>query len=95
MNKDYKSVRKAYESVCGEYGTGKNKSWIVDIDVKDMKEVNRVSDLINGFEPEVNKFISILETKNGYHLITKPFNISKVDIPHDIHKNNPTILYIS
>lgn len=94
MNKDYKSVRKAYESVCGEYGNGKNKSWIVDIDVKDMNEVTKISDIICLIEPVGNKVISVIETKNGYHLISKPFNISKVDISHDIHKNNPTILYI-
>lgn len=94
MNRDYKSVRKAYESVCGEFGNGKYKSWIIDIDLKDLLEVERVSKLIEPQQPEGDKVISLLETKNGYHLITKPFDKSKIELKHDVHKNNPTILYI-
>lgn len=94
MNKDYKSVHKAYDSVCGSFSSNKNKSWLIDIDTKDINEVNRISNLIKPIDPEGDKTISIIETKNGYHLITTPFNLSKVDIHHDIHKNNPTILYI-
>jgi hypothetical protein len=36
-------------------------------------------------------------TKNGIHLITNPFNLNafKFGFPNiDVHKNNPTILYI-
>lgn len=94
MNKDYRSVHKAYDSVCGTFCTDRDKSWIIDIDTKDMNEVNRISDIICLVEPVGNKTISVIETKNGYHLISKPFNLSKADIHHDIHKNNPTILYI-
>jgi hypothetical protein len=95
MNKDFKSVRKAYESVCGEFGNGKHKSWIVDIDVRDLKEIGKVLDMIEPQQPEGVKLIALLETKNGYHLIVRPFDKSKVELGHDLHKNNPTILYIS
>ncbi len=94
MNKDWKSVHKAYDSVCGTFASNKDKSWIIDIDVKDLDEVNRIESIINPIEPIGDKKIAVIETKNGYHLISKPFNLSKVDIHHDIHKNNPTILYI-
>jgi len=94
MNKDWKSVHKAYDSVCGTFTSGRDKSWIIDIDVKDLDEVNRITNIIHLVEPIGNKRIATIETKNGYHLITQPFNLSKVDIHHDIHKNNPTILYI-
>ena len=104
MNKDFKSVRKAYESVCGTYGTGKNKSWIVDIDMKDMDVVNRIAKLIDRLQPvsDETKIKAVLPTKNGYHLITAPFNafeFNKImslqgDVP-DVHKNNPSILYIA
>lgn len=93
MNRDYKSVRKAYESVCGEFGNGKYKSWIIDIDTKDINEISRVLDLINLQKPEEKKFIALLETKNGYHMIVKPFDKSKINLGHDLHTNNPTILY--
>ena len=104
MNKDFKSVRKAYESVCGTYGTGKNKSWIVDIDMKDMDVVNRIAKLIDRLQPvsDETKIKAVLPTKNGYHLITAPFNAFEFnkymslqgDVP-DVHKNNPSILYIA
>jgi hypothetical protein len=104
MNKDFKSVRKAYESVCGTYGTGKNKSWIVDIDMQDMNVVNRIAKLIDMLQPvtDDSKIKAVLPTKNGYHLITSPFNAFEFnkymslqgDVP-DLHKNNPTILYIA
>jgi hypothetical protein len=32
MNKDFKSIRKAYESVCGTYSNENQKKWIIDID---------------------------------------------------------------
>jgi hypothetical protein len=58
MNRDYKSVRKAYESVCGEFGNGKYKSWIVDIDTHDVRETSKVLDMIQPQQPEGNKFIA-------------------------------------
>ncbi len=103
MNKDYKSVRKAYESCCGAYSNESNKKWIIDVDNKDESFVVPLLEELSKLQPEGNKFISKLETKNGYHLIVKPFNVSSFSnlfngwhsIPYpDVHKDNPTILYI-
>ncbi len=97
MNKDWKSCRNAYDSVCGTYGTGKNKLWVVDVD--DITSIDSnipmlLRSLINetGQEPTIIK----IPTLNGYHYITNPFDSSKflkVYPNIDIHKNNPTILY--
>jgi hypothetical protein len=48
-------------------------------------------------DPIGSKIVSTVPTKSGYHLITLPFNVQKFrekfpDI--DVHRNNPTILYI-
>lgn len=98
MNKDYKSARKAYESVCGAYADEENKKWIIDIDVKDMQRVEIIRNTIFNCMPErrSNKVLGLLETKSGYHIICSPFNIqeAKEFITEDIHKDNPTILYI-
>ena len=101
MNKDFKSVRKAYESVCGEFGTGKDKGWIIDIDTPkeelDTDVVVEMLHFLEGIEPIGNKFICELPTKNGFHLITKPFNVQKFSEKYtaiDVHKNNPTLLFI-
>ena len=97
MNKDYKSVRNAFESVCGEFGSGKDKFWIVDIDTKDELVVHKIVHIIDtDLMPEGNKYRFCIPTKNGYHLITTPFNMAefKEKCPDiDVHKNNPTILF--
>lgn len=97
MNKDYKSARSAYNSVCGEYSQEDDKLWILDIDDK-----NRIiTDMVNFAEreckPDGMKYVTVLPTKNGYHLIMKPFDIQKFKEKYpdiEIHKNNPTIIYI-
>lgn len=99
MNKDFKSVRKAYNSVCGTYSSEKDKKWIIDIDDLNFNAL-RFKQLIYDIAPVGNKYIATIPTKNGYHLITKPFNIQEVNKhnyefpPYDIHKDNPTILFI-
>lgn len=96
MNKDFKSVRKSYDSVCGSYSADKNKKWIIDVDVKDELIITSISEEIKLLEPNVgqSKVISILETKHGFHIITSPFNCSKLSFIETIQKNNPTILYV-
>lgn len=103
MNKDYKSVRRAFNSVCGEYSNG-DKSWILDVDTKDTSFFNPLIEELKTLQPIGDeKYIATIPTKNGYHIITRPFDLSKFSflfggwhtIPRpDIHKNNPTILYI-
>lgn len=96
LNKDFKNTRKAYNSVCGMYAGEQDKIWIVDIDEKG-RYANEVLKAIDRMQPVGDKLISIVETKNGVHLITKPFNLQdfKSEYPNiDVHKNNPTIIYI-
>lgn len=96
MNKDFSGVRKSYNSCCGSYATDENTKWVVDIDVKG-RYANEVLKDIDTLRPEGNKLITILETKNGVHLITKPFDVQAFRAKYpdiEIHKNNPTILYI-
>lgn len=96
-NRDFKSVRASYNSACGIHNAVDDKLWILDVD-----EVGRQSNDIILFaerecQPEGNKFVTIIPSKSGYHIIMKPFDLSKFgkkfpDI--EIHKNNPTNLYI-
>ena len=100
MNKDFKSVRKAYESVCGEFGAGRDKRWIVDIDHGPHTTVEYVDKLIAYIKaalPEGGLILARIPTKNGFHLITSPFRLDtfkEVYPDIDVHRNNPTILYI-
>ena len=95
MNKDFRGVMKSYNSCCGSFSTDYEKKWIIDIDeIGDIE--NDILSFINTIRPEGDKLIATLNTKNGIHLITKPFDIQafKDKFPNiDVHKNNPTILY--
>jgi len=77
------------------------KRWIVDVDNKDESSLLKIQHIINGVRPYKNepKVISIIPTKNGYHLITERFDVMEFgkyflggDTP-DIQKKNPTLLY--
>jgi len=95
MNKDYRSVRKAYNSCCGKYSNETDKKWILDIDTKDSDFMEEIEELLHN-RLNIHDFIE-LPTKNGYHIITKPFNLQEFKKYYDnidIHKNNLTILYI-
>lgn len=96
LNKDYKNVRKAYNSVCGMYTEG-DKFWIIDVDTPSTVGINEIKSALFNVQPlDVKKFITTIPTKNGYHVITKPFNVEQFKLlisGLSIHKNNPTILY--
>lgn len=95
MNRDYKSVRSAFDSVCGEYSSGRNKLWIVDIDNDDLDFSYKLRKNIEMCNPVGEKVILDIPTKNGHHFICKPFDLRGFTFNDiDIHKNNPTILYV-
>lgn len=106
MNKDFASVRKAYESVCGAHANEANKKWIVDIDNISIDGFNHRPEMIQlrkfllelqtetGREP----YMEFNRTRSGVHIITGPFDLSKFRERFgglDVHKDNPTILYVS
>jgi hypothetical protein len=84
-----------FDSVVGEMKTYE-KRWIVDLDSTDENEVVRMTKVINVTRPEGDKVETIIPTKNGYHFITKRFDVEMFRnvYPHvDIQKKNPTLLY--
>ncbi len=93
-NRDFKNVRNAWNHACG-IRTGGDKLWIVDVD--DLEGETEMIAYIRDLSPEGDKHIATIPSKNGFHLITKPFNIFEFTdwYPQtEIHKNNPTNLYI-
>lgn len=97
INGDSMKAYKAYSSVVGAYNQDKDKKWILDVD-----EVGRpLNDIILFAEreckPDGYKYIATIPSKNGCHIIMKPFDLHKFrqkfpDV--EVHKNNPTNLYI-
>lgn len=98
-NKEYSFIKKSYDRACGICHNDKNKKWIIDIDEElDETTYEKLKEIIYVSSPtDFNKILLELPTKNGMHLITKPFNtnIFKDEFPSiDIHKDNPINLYI-
>ena len=99
-HEDY-NIKSLFESACGQTGSCDGlKTWVVDFDSKDIDELNRIKDIINSIEPiGVDKIVETVPTRQGYHLITRPFNKKEFsDIYNDsidIHKDNPTILFVN
>ena len=93
---DFKKIWRSWNTCAGEI-KGEEPRWIVDID--DKTTWGNIMDFIDTLEPysKDTKFITNIPTKSGWHLITTPFNVyefKKVYPDIDVHKNNPTILYI-
>lgn len=99
MDGTIESLHHIYDSTCGKHHQDKNKKWIVDLDgvnIKDPMIDQFVLDL-EKIEPFGDKCIEVIPTKNGVHLITKPFNkqvFKNMYSSIEIHCENPTILYI-
>jgi hypothetical protein len=84
-----------FDSVVGQIKT-QEKRWIIDVDDKDAMGLIRLTDVLNVTRPEGNKVEAFIPTKNGYHLITKRFDVEmfrNVFSHIDIQKKNPTLLY--
>jgi len=93
----FEYVNREYNSACGKC-EGKDKTFLVDIDVKDMNLVNEVLNFIeNECRPDISgKHILTVPTKHGYHLITKPFDKRTFASMYPdimVQTNNPTLLY--
>jgi len=100
LSKDYKAVKNAYLSAAGETHSEPNKRWIIDWD--GFIFWAQKQDLIKRLEllqPEGPKVIAEIPTKNGMHFITSPFNVQHFkgfpEYAHiNIHKDNPTLLFV-
>lgn len=106
---DFKKIWKSWNTCAGEI-KGEESRWVVDID-HNVDDPNlepawgAIADFIDcKCDPKIDpinvffdtKIIVDIPTKNGVHLITKPFNLQqfKEEYPDiDVHKNNPTLLY--
>jgi hypothetical protein len=107
-NKEYSFLKASYDRACGLGHNDPNKTWIVDVDTEDVIWLDQIVKAIAPCEPLGEKILTKIPSKSGLHLITKPFNIQsfqenleKEMLPYqipvsklDIHKDNPTNLYI-
>ena len=84
-----------FDSVVGQMKTHE-KRWVVDIDSPLLEVADVIWDFIDTLRPVGDKVEAVIPTKNGFHLITKRFDVQefKKQYPDiDIQKKNPTLLY--
>ena len=94
---DIPSIKNNNETIC--YGNG-ILSQIENISISEFIEyecepLHYTKSYLN--KVYESKIYAYIPTKNGYHIITKPFNLKQFKDKYpdiDVHKNNPTILYI-
>jgi len=108
QNKEYKHLMKSYDRACGLLNNEKVKRWIVDVDKDDVIWLEQILNAINSCEPYQQSPITRISSKTGIHLITSPFNIQQFKLfftaelrdykmeyrEIEIHKDNPTNLYL-
>ena len=102
---NYRHVKRAYLSCAGEFHKEEDKTWIIDIDRREGESDERYDQYINSVSIEAQKLIQetgkddtihIIPTKNGVHLICRPFNLAsfKRIFPEiDTHRDNPSLLF--
>lgn len=80
------------DAVLGAMKPEKNsKLFLWDVD-GDVDELHKWAEILEECKAET---VITVPTKNGWHIHTKPFNYTKIKGEKiDMHKNNPTILYI-
>ena len=97
FSNDCHALKNVFDSIAGENHSDPDKKWIIDVD--NDKHVNYASLLeeVTRLQKEAGRepMIELIPTKNGAHLITRPFNTMKFKVMFllDLHKDNPTILY--
>lgn len=98
-NREYKFLKASYDRACGLGHNDKEKTWILDIDNKEEEDILMLH-FIDTLEPNPNsghKVLQSIKSKSGFHLITTPFNVEEFKKRYpdvEIHKDNPTNLYI-
>lgn len=98
INGSENKAMKAYSSVVGAFNTETDKKWIIDLDGDETLLATEIHQFIDTLMPVGPKMIATLPSKNGFHFITRPFNLKdfKEKYPKiEVHKNNPTNLYIN
>lgn len=96
-NRNFSDTYRAWNSCCGLRDSCSDRLWLLDFDGEECKYLEHdVYKLIKDSPPEGDKVVAQIPTKNGIHLITKPFDNREFTAHYpeiDIHKNNPTNLY--
>jgi hypothetical protein len=104
MSEDYRAIKNTFASCAGEFHSDPDKKWIVDVDWKDIPEGMDHDEYLNDLILKVQELVAetgrddtiwTIPTKNGIHVICRPFNLQRFRDFYqvDVHKDNLVILY--
>lgn len=107
FKKDFKAY-KAWNTVCGQYHSKEDKSWLFDFDDEETQYKQVFLECMSKCRPGSQKVIAKIPSRAGFHLITDRFDLAQFSeflkqkgINWNskskfisLHKNNPTNLYI-
>lgn len=107
-HKNFAPFRNVFSKACGNVNYEDKKIWVIDVDYEDYDNFRQFRErkdeaiyFIKSLQDKGNedyKIITELETENGIHIISNPFNSKMFNekFPEiGIHKDNPTLLYIT
>ncbi len=88
----FKGMIAHVHDTCNGHGT---KRWIIDVDDPTVNKSELYSAINNCRSSHSITTITEIPTKNGYHIITNPFDLSQLQLPSgvEVKKNNSTLLY--
>jgi hypothetical protein len=97
FSNDCRALKNVFDSVAGEHHSDPDKKWLIDVDNDKNVKYNELLDEVIRLQKDAGRepMTESLPTKNGAHLITRPFNLTKFKVMFllDVHHDNPTILY--
>jgi hypothetical protein len=95
-SEQYDTIHKVYDSACATCTPiNKNtKYWMIDVDDKNTETIDNIMTQLNELKATN---IHMIPTKNGFHIITNPFNVSlfKNIVNVEIKKQSDILLYYS
>jgi len=96
---EYRRVKKAFLSVLGKFNAEPERKFLIDLDGEQVSLKEEIREFLRAIRPleRADKVLLEVPSKNGIHLITTPFDLAafKARYPDiDVHKDNPTNLYI-
>lgn len=96
---------KQFSSACQEVENKNDKRWVVDVDTQDLEAVEQIELIIKNcsskYQPD-KVILCKVQTKNGYHIITRPFNtfefkqyliLNHIEAIPEIKRNHLSLLY--
>ena len=98
---NFQYLNRLWNTAAGQVGAIR-KYWVIDCDYSDTFKDSDIPQMISFIDNECQpltdmKYVISVPTRNGKHLITTPFDLRhfrEVYPNIDVHKNNPTVLYI-